>query len=183
MRCALAQQQSRSAARLSRCSATRRAAIILHVLVHQPARAGGVADLDQRRQFLVGVENAARDLRGQRRIARRPGDVLQRDELHHQDAVVRGLGDREMEFPRRAGIGADVVDLALGVGDELAQPRVVLGGGIDGGELRRKALDGALRVHDLADRYAGKIELHGQCLGKQAGIAAAQCARRRRSRP
>src|SRR5262249_6358659 len=32
----------------------------LHVLVHQSARAGGIADFDEGRQFLVGVEDAAR---------------------------------------------------------------------------------------------------------------------------
>src|SRR6516225_4607219 len=81
---------------------------------------------------------------------RRPGDVLQRDELHHQDAVVGRLGDREMEFARGARKAGDVVDLALGLGDELAQPGMIRGGGIHGGE----------------------IELHGERLGEQAGIAA-----------
>src|SRR5262249_41153317 len=41
----------------------------------------------------------------------------------------------------------------------------------DGGELRGAALDGVLRIHDLADGDAGKIELHRQRLGEQAGIA------------
>src|SRR5262249_34004518 len=94
-----------------------------------------------------------------------------RDELHHQDAVVGRLGDREMEFAPRAREAADVVDSALGIGDELAQPGMILGGGIDGGELRGAALDGVLRIHDLADGDAGKIELHRQRLGEQAGIA------------
>ena len=48
---------------------------------------------------------------------------------------------------------------------------MVLGGGVDGGEFGREALDGALRIHDLARRDAGKIELHRQRLGEQAGIA------------
>ena len=48
---------------------------------------------------------------------------------------------------------------------------MILGGGVDGGELGGEAFDGALRVHDLADRHAGEIELHGQRLGEQAGIA------------
>ena len=73
--------------------------------------------------------------------------------------------------------------LRFGIGDEIAQPRVILGGGIDGGELGREALDGALRIHDLARRDAGEIELHRQRLGEQAGIAAERCARRRRTRP
>src|SRR5262249_43000686 len=62
-------------------------------------------------------------------------------------------------------------DSALGIGDEFAQPGVIFGGGIDGGEFCGAALDGALRIHDLADRHAGEIELHGQRLGEQAGIA------------
>ena len=86
---------------------------------------------------------------------RGPGDVLQRDELHHQDAVVGRFGDGEMEFARRAREAADVVDSALRLGDELAQPGVILGGGIDGGELGGAALDRALRIHDLARRHAG----------------------------
>ena len=76
----------------------RRAPIILHVLVHEPARAGGVAHLDQRGELPVNLENMARHLGGERRVLRRPGDVLERDELHHQHAIVRGLGDGEMKF-------------------------------------------------------------------------------------
>src|SRR5262245_49184659 len=143
----------------------------LHVLVHQSARAGGIADFDEGRQFPVGVEDAARHARRERWVMRGPGDVLQRDELHHQDAVVGRLGDREMEFAPRARKAADVVDSALGIGDELAQPGMILGGGIDGGELSGAALDGVLRIHDLADRHAGEIELYRERLGEQAGIA------------
>jgi hypothetical protein len=142
-----------------------------HVLVHQPARTGGVADLDERRQFLVNVENAARHLRRQGGIARRPGDVLQRDQLHDQHAIVRGIGNREMELAPESGERGHVVAPALGIGDELAQPGVILGRGIDRGELGGKAFDGALCVHDLGDRHAGEIELHGQGFGEQAGIA------------
>ena len=76
------------------------------MVVHELAGAGGVADFDEREQFPVHIENAARDLRRQRRIAPRPRDVLQRDKLHHQHPVMRGFGDREME------LGA-VLELAL----------------------------------------------------------------------
>ena len=48
---------------------------------------------------------------------------------------------------------------------------MVLGSGIDGRELGGEALDGALGVHDLRDRDAGKIELHGERFREQAGIA------------
>src|SRR5262245_46847257 len=63
----------------------------LHVLLHQATGAGGIAHFDEGGELLVGVENAARHLWRQRRIARGPGYVLQRDELHHQHAVVRCL--------------------------------------------------------------------------------------------
>ncbi len=49
---------------------------------------------------------------------------------------------------------------------------MILGAGVVGGELGGHALDGALRIHDLGDRHAGKVELHRQRLGEQAGIAA-----------
>ena len=54
-----------------------------------------------------------------------------------------------MEFVTGARKRRHVVDLALGVGETLAQPGVIIGGGVDGGEFRRMAFDGALRVHDL----------------------------------
>src|SRR5919198_1137397 len=81
------------------------------------------------------------------------------------------LRDREMEFARGARKGADVVDAALGISDELPQPNVIVSGGIHRGELRGETFDGALRVHDLSGRDAGKVELHGQGLGEQPGIA------------
>ena len=117
------------------------------------------------------VENAPRHGRRQRRIVRGPRHVLERDELHHQDAVVGSLGDGEMEFARGARKGADVIDAALGIRDKLPQPNVIVGGGIHRGELRGEAFDGALRIHDFGDRDAGKVELHGQRLGEQAGVA------------
>ena len=48
---------------------------------------------------------------------------------------------------------------------------MIVRGGVDGGKLGREAFDGALRVHDLADRDAGEIELHGERLGEQPRIA------------
>jgi hypothetical protein len=88
------------------------------VLVHQPSRAGAVTHFDARGQFHMCVENAPRHARRQRGIVRRPGDVLQRDELDHQDAVVRCFGDGEMELARGTRKGGDIVDLALGFGDQ-----------------------------------------------------------------
>src|SRR3954451_956359 len=41
-----------------------------------------------------------------------------------------------------------------------------------GRKFRRKGLDRALRVHDLCCADAGEVELHRECLGEQARIAA-----------
>src|SRR5262249_26219438 len=87
----------------------------LHLLLHPWAGVGGIGRLEGWREFLVGVEDAARHARREGWVMRGPGDVLQRDELHHQDAVVGRLGDREMEFAPRARKTADVVDSALGI--------------------------------------------------------------------
>jgi len=91
-----------------------------HVLVHELPGAGGVAHFDARRQFRMCVENASRHARGEGVIVRRPRDVLQRDELHHQDAVVGCFGDGEMELARGARKRRDIVDPALGVANKLA---------------------------------------------------------------
>src|SRR5215470_6797546 len=48
---------------------------------------------------------------------------------------------------------------------------MVGGGATDGGKLGGEALDRALRVHDLADRDAGEVELHGERLGEQPRVA------------
>ena len=53
----------------------------------------------------------------------------------------------------------------------VAQPGMIVCGGVDSGELCGEAFDGALRIHDFGHRDAGKVELHGQRLGEQAGIA------------
>jgi len=61
--------------------------------------------------LLGNIDNAARHLRRQRAVFRWPGDVLQRDELHDQHAIMRGLRDREMEaaiqkMTQSLGVGA-----------------------------------------------------------------------------
>src|SRR5215510_3198906 len=56
-----------------------------------------------------------------------------------------------MELAPESGKSGNVRDRALGLGIE--------------------ALDRALRVHDLAGRHAGKVELHRERFGEQAGIA------------
>ena len=98
--------------------------------------------------------------------------MLKRDELHDQHAVVRSLGNGEVEFAPAARISRHVVDLAFGFRDKLAQARMVRGGCIDRGELGRKRFDCTLRLHDLADRHPGQIELNRERFGKQPGIAA-----------
>ena len=155
------------------CSDTPAGADHLDVVVHQPPRAGGVANLDQAEQLLVNIEDAARDLRRQRRIAPRPGDVLQRDELHHQHAVVRGLGDREMEVAPSCGEAGGVVDGSLRLRRASCRSlRDVLVGGVLGRKLGGEAFDRALRVHDLGGADAGEVELHRERLGEQPRIAA-----------
>ena len=143
----------------------------LHVVVHEPPRRGGVARLDQVDQLAVHVDDVARHRRRQRPVARRPRHVLQRDQLGHQHAVVRRLGDRQVEVAARAGERVEVVDLVLSVLEQRPQFRDVRGGGVFGRKLCGHAFDAALRVHDLAHFDAGELELHRQRLGEQPRIA------------
>ena len=142
------------------------------MVVHQLARAGRVADLDQLQQLAVHVVDAARHLGVQRRIAARPRHVLQRDQLHHQHAVVRGLRHREVKLGAELREALGVVDRGVRVVDQLRASRDVRLGGVLGGELRGEAFDGALRVHDLGGADAGEVELHGERLGEQPRVAA-----------
>ena len=73
--------------------------------------------------------------RGERRLRLGHDTCCSEIELHHQHAVVRGLGDREMERRRRAGEGVDVVDRRLALGEEAREPREVGVGRVLGGEL------------------------------------------------
>ncbi len=107
----------------------------LHVLVHHASRAGGVAHLDQCGELLVDAENAPRHHRRERRIAQRPRYVLQRDELNHEHAIVRGFGDGEMELAPEPGEGGNIRDRPLGLGIERVQPGVIRRGAMDGGKL------------------------------------------------
>ena len=98
--------------------------------------------------------------------------MLQRDELHHQHAVVRGLGDGEMECRAKLGGAGGVVEARLGFDDDLPKLGDVLVGGVLGRQLGGEAFDGALRVHDLGGADAGEVELHRERLGEQPRIAA-----------
>ena len=117
------------------------------------------------------------------RFSRRPRDVLQREQLRHQHAVVRGLGDREMEVAAGAGVGRRVVDDRFRLVEQARSFAMVGGGRVLGGELGGERLDRALRVHHLARADAGEVELHRERLGEQPRIAARRCARRRPRRP
>src|SRR5947208_639497 len=124
----------------------------------------------------MDIDDMARHLRRERWILSRPGDVLERDELHHQHAVMRGLRDGEVKFAARTRVAADVMDVVLidfilRLGDQPAQPRMILGGRVQRGKLGRKALDGALRLHDLRYGYAREVELNGERFRKQPRIA------------
>jgi hypothetical protein len=70
-------------------------------------------------------QDPARDLRRQRAVMRRPRDVIERDELHHQHAVMRGFGDGEMEVAAGPRVGVAIIDQAFGFGQQSPQPRVV----------------------------------------------------------
>ncbi len=76
------------------------------MIVHQRARRGGVARRDRARKRAMDIENVARELARERAVARRPRDVLERDELEHQHAVMRRLGDRQMEIAARSSMSA-----------------------------------------------------------------------------
>ena len=145
----------------------------LDVVVHQLARAGGVADFDQRGSSLCTSSMRCATSGVSVGFSRRPRDVLQRDELHHQHAVVRGLGDRQVEVAARAGCRPRRRRSSpRPSASSCLQPRDVGVGGVLGRELGGEAFDRALRVHDLGGGDAGEVELHRERLGEQPRIAA-----------
>src|SRR6516164_9853813 len=93
----------------------------LDVLVHEAASARAIAHFDERGELPVNIENTSRHLGRQRRILRRPGDVLERNELNHEDAIVRSLGDSKMKFATQARERRDVSDAAFGTRDKPPQ--------------------------------------------------------------
>ena len=90
----------------------------LDVVVHQRARAGGVAQLDQVGELGVNFQDVPRELGCGGDVAARPGDVFERYELHDEHTVVRGLGDREMEIARQPGEGVEIADRLFGVAQQ-----------------------------------------------------------------
>src|SRR5579871_3218508 len=82
----------------------------LDMVVHQRPRAARVAQLDQVGELAVHVENMASELRRGGDVAARPRHVLERNELHDENAVVRGLGHREMKVARQPGEFVEIAD-------------------------------------------------------------------------
>ena len=93
----------------------------LHVVVHQRARTGGVAQLDEIGELGVDVEDVARELGCGGDVAARPRHVLERNELHDKHAIVRSLGDREVEVARQPGEGIEIADRLSGLTQQDAQ--------------------------------------------------------------
>ena len=93
----------------------------LDVVVHQRARGSRVAQFDQVGELAVDVEDVMRELGRGGDVAARPGDVLERNELHHQDAVMRGLGDGEMEIARQAGEQVEIGQGGFRLREQAAQ--------------------------------------------------------------
>jgi hypothetical protein len=120
------------------------------VLVHQAAGAGAIAHLDQLDELPMDVEDAARDRRRQGRIACGPGHVLQREQLHGEHAVVRGLRHRQVEVAAGAGKLRSVAELALGVGEQPPQLGAIGRRRVLRGQLRPQGLHRTLRIEDLA---------------------------------
>src|SRR4029079_16932507 len=137
----------------------------LDVVVHQRSRGGRVAQLNQVGKSGVNFQDVLRQLGRGGGIAARPGYVLERDQLHHQHAIVGRLGDREVKVARQPGKDIKIVHRVFGFAQQAAQVGDVGGGGIFGGEFSAKRLDRALGVHDFGSADAGEVELHGDRLG------------------
>jgi hypothetical protein len=68
------------------------------VRLHELPRAGGVARFDERDEPAMRFQNPLRHRPVQRAVAAGPRDVLQRDQLVVQHAVMRSLGNAEVEL-------------------------------------------------------------------------------------
>src|SRR5690349_10127239 len=84
-----------------------------HMLIHEPPRRRAVAGGDDVRERAMRCEDACRHLGRERAVVARPGDVLERDELEHEHAIVRRLRERQVEIAAQAGEGVKIVPLAL----------------------------------------------------------------------
>jgi ABC-type nitrate/sulfonate/bicarbonate transport system permease component len=137
----------------------------------EAARAVGIPPLDQLEQTPMDLMDVPCDLRRERAVLLRPGPVLKGDELHDEHAVVRALGDGEMEIAAGARVRWRIVDAALRLGEPPRETAAFQRRGALGRELRGQAFDRALRIDDLLCRDAGQLELHGESLGEEGGIA------------
>ena len=143
----------------------------LDVIVHQGARTARVAKLDQVGKLGVNFQDVPCQFRRGGDVAAWPRDVLERDELHQNDAIVRGLGHGEMEIARQPREFVEIADRRFGFTQQPAQFFDILRRGVFGGEFGAKRLNGALRIHDFGRAHAGEVELHGERFGEQARIA------------
>src|SRR6185312_4174841 len=103
-------------------------------------------------------------------VAAWPRNMLERNELDDQHAVMRGLRDRKVKIARQPGEAVEVCGRFFGLAQERAQFRDVGGGRVFSGKLSAERLDRPLRVHDLCGRYAREVELHGERLCEQSRI-------------
>ena len=70
------------------------------MVVHERTRAGGVAHFDQIGEFGMNFQDVPGQFGCRGNVAAWPGNMFERDQLHDQHAVVRGLGDGQMEIAR-----------------------------------------------------------------------------------
>lgn len=68
------------------------------MVVHERARTGSVAQLDQIGEFGVDFQDVSRQFGCRSNVATGPGNMFQGYQLHDQHTVVRGFGDCEMEI-------------------------------------------------------------------------------------
>src|SRR5262249_37035813 len=87
----------------------------LDVIIHQGARAAWIAKLDEVRKLGMNLEDVAREFRRGGDIAAWPGDVLERHQLHQNDAIVRSLGHCQMEVPGQPGKLVKIPDRRFGL--------------------------------------------------------------------
>ena len=143
----------------------------LDVVVHQRARAGGVAHLDQVGELGVNVENVRASF-GVAVTLRRGQDTCSSEMSCTTSTRLCEASATARWKSRDSRVKAvEVADRGLGLAQQAAQLGDVGGGGVLGGELGAERFDRALRVHDLGGGDAGEVELHGERFGEQARIA------------
>ncbi len=66
-------------------------------------------------------------------LPQRPGDVIERDKLGDEHAVVRSLGDREVKGAAQARVLVAGMDRLFGISEQALEAGVILGGCVLGG--------------------------------------------------